>query len=76
MLGSDVPATLWLKRHLVAEEHGGFSKVRNWLPSSLSRIWIREPDPTFLISEFLDVKLFSQARRRLLAESFLHGTAR
>lgn len=76
MLGSDVSATLWLKRHLVAEEHVGFSKVRNWLPSSLSRIRIREPDPTFLVSEFLDVQLFSQARRRLLAESFLHGTAR
>lgn len=69
-------ATLWLKRHLVAEEHVGFGKVRNWLLSSLSRIQIRETDPTFLVSEFLDVKLFSQAHRRLLAESFLRGTAK
>lgn len=70
-------ATLWLKRHLVAEEHVGFSKVRNWLPSSLPRIQIRETEPTFLVSEFLDVKLFSQAHRRLLAESFfLCGTAK
>lgn len=52
-------AALWLKCHLVAEDHIGFNKVRKWLLSSLSRTQMRKTYSTFLVSKSLDVKLFS-----------------
>lgn len=44
-------AALWLKCHLVAEEHIGFTGVRKWLQSPLPRIQIRKTYPTFLASD-------------------------
>lgn len=44
-------AALWLKRHLVAEEHIGLTGVGKGLQSPLSRIQIRKTYPTFLASD-------------------------